>query len=136
MSQENVEAFKRAVEASNRHDVEGMLSEFDPDVEWHPAMQAFLEGGTAAVYRGHEGVRAMFRDFYEAFAEIHVEFSEVRDLGDQVVAIGRLRALGKESRAYTESPWAGVTEWTNGKATCIRTYLDPKEALEAAGLSD
>jgi hypothetical protein len=39
-----------------------------------------------------------------AFAEIHSEYSEVRDLGDRTVAIGRLRARGNESGAATESP--------------------------------
>ena len=49
------------------------------------------------------------RDLYDAFAEIHVEISEIRDLGDRLVAIGRTRARGKESGAETESPWGGVT---------------------------
>jgi hypothetical protein len=31
MSQENVEALKRAVEANNRRDYEAFLDEFDPD---------------------------------------------------------------------------------------------------------
>jgi hypothetical protein len=57
------------------------------------------------VYRGHEGVPEMFRDFYDVFAEIDVEFSEIRDLGDRVVAIGRIRTRGKESGAETESLW-------------------------------
>ena len=38
MSQENVEAVKRAREAANRGDIEALLEELDPEVEWHPAM--------------------------------------------------------------------------------------------------
>jgi hypothetical protein len=34
MSQENVEAFKRAIEAANRQDLEGFLANCDPEVEW------------------------------------------------------------------------------------------------------
>ena len=37
----------------------------------------------------------------EAFAESHMEFPEIRDLGDRIVAIGRLRARGRESGAET-----------------------------------
>src|SRR4051812_24393764 len=60
MSQENVEAFKRAVDAGNRGDVEaGMLKELDPAVEWHPVLLASLEA-EATVYRGHDGVREWF----------------------------------------------------------------------------
>jgi hypothetical protein len=34
MSEENVEAFKAAVEAANRQDVEAFLAQCDPEVEW------------------------------------------------------------------------------------------------------
>ena len=105
MSQENVEDFERGLEAGNRRDVEALLEELEPEVEWHPALPV-LVGGEATVYRGHEGVREMLRDLNEAFAEIHIEISEIRDLGDRLVAIGRTRARGKESGAETESPGA------------------------------
>ena len=135
MSQENVEAFNRAAEALKRRDVEAALAELDPDVEWHPAMAAALGGG-ATVYRGHEGMRELLRDMYEAFTEIDAEFSEIRDLGEQIVAIGRRRARGKASGAETETPLCYVMEFKNGKMIRVRSYLDPKEALEAAGLSE
>ena len=34
------------------------------------------------------------------------------------------------------TPLAFVTEVKNGKTISIRAFLDPKEALEAAGLSE
>ena len=135
MSREDVDAFKRGLEAGNRGDVETLLEALDPDVEWHNALLALL-GGEETVFRGHDGVREMLRDLYEAFDEIHIEISEIRDLGDRLVAIGRTRARGKESGAETESPWGCVTEYKDGRAIRIRTYLDPKDALEAAGLSE
>ncbi len=135
MSQENLEAFKRAVEAYNRRDVEALLRELEPEVEWHPALEVLL-GGETTVYRGHEGVRELLRATDETLGEIHVEFSEIQDLGDRIVAIGLLRTRGKESGAETESPVGYVAELKDGKTIQIRTYLDPKEALEAAGLSE
>ena len=135
MSQGNVEAFKRGLEAGNRGDVETLLQELDPEVEWHSALHAFL-GGEQTVFRGHDGVRDMLRDLNDAFSEIHIEISEIRDLGDRLVAIGRNRARGKESGAETVTPLAFVTEVKNGKAISIRAFLDPKEALEAAGLRE
>jgi ketosteroid isomerase-like protein len=101
MSQENVEAFKRGLEAGNRGDVETLLEVLDPEVAWHSALHALL-GGEATVYRGHDGVREMLRDLYEA-DEIHIEISEIRDLGDRLVAIGRTRARGEASGADVES---------------------------------
>ena len=135
MSQKNVEAVKRFLDAYNRQDVEAMLEELDPEVEYHPALPILL-GGEATVYRGHEGVRRLFREIYDAFDEIHVEYSEFRDLGDRVVGIGRIRMRGKGSGAETESPTGSVVEFKNGKGIRVRTYLDPKEALKAAGLSE
>jgi ketosteroid isomerase-like protein len=134
MSKANVEAFKRGLEAGNRGDVETLLEVLDSEVEWHTALHALM-AGAATVYRGHAGVRAMLRDMYEAFDEIQIEVSEIRDLGDRLVAIGRTRARGRESGAETESPIAWVVELKNGKATSLRAYLEPMEALEAAGLS-
>src|SRR6266498_5182070 len=130
MSQENVEAFKRATKAGNRRDFEAMLEELDPEVEWHPGMPALL-GGETKVYRGHEGVRELVRDLDESFADFHTEYSEIRDLGDRLVAIGRIRTVGKASGAVTESPFCYVGEFRHGKVVGVRTFLDPKEALEA-----
>jgi len=135
MSQENVEAFKRGLEAGNRGDVEGLLEELDPEVEWHSALHAML-GGEQTVFRGHDGVREMMRDLNEAFGEIHIEISEIRDLEDRLVAIGLNRTRGKESGAEIETPFALVTQVKNGKTILVRGYLDPRKALEAVGISE
>jgi SnoaL-like domain len=63
MSQENVDQFMRGLEASNRRDIEALLDTLDPEVEWSPAFPVLL-GGESKVYRGHDGVREMFRAFY------------------------------------------------------------------------
>ena len=135
MSQENVEAFKRGLEAGNRGDVETLLEGLDPEVEWHSALHALL-GGEQTVFRGHDGVREMLRDLNEAFGEIQIEISEIRDLGDGLIAIGRTRTRGKASGAETETPLALVTKVKNGRTISIRAYLDPKKDLEAAGLPE
>ncbi len=135
MSQENVDAFKRGLEAGNRGDVDTLLDELDPEVEWHSALHAFL-GGEQTVFRGHDGVREMLRDLNEVFGEIHIEISEIRDLGDRLVAIGRTRTRGKTSGAETEMPLAFVTQIRNGKTISLRAYNDPKQALEAAGVPE
>jgi ketosteroid isomerase-like protein len=74
------------------------------------------------------------RDVDEALAEVRIECSKIHDLGDRIVVVGRLRARGRASGAETESPIAWVVDFKDGKATRMRDYLDPNEALEAAGL--
>ena len=135
MSQENVEAFKRGLEAGNRGDVDGLLDELHPEIEWHSALHALM-GGEQTVFRGHAGVRKMIGDLYETFDEVQIEMSEFRDLGDGLVAIGTTRTRGKASGVETETPLAFVTEIRNGKTISIRAYLDRAEALDAAGLSE
>ena len=135
MSKENVESFKRATELLNRRDIGSFLEMLDPGVEWHPALVTLLEG-EATVYRGREEVRALLQDIFEAFADFRFEFSEIRDLGDRILALGEMRGRGTESGAEIESPWAFLIQFRNGKATQVRVYLDPKQALEAAGLSE
>ena len=135
MSRENVETFKRAADAYNRRDVEALLKELDPEVEWRSAILMPL-GREARVHRGHEGVREGLRDVYQALAEFHVEYSEIRDLSDRIVGIGRVRMRDRQSGVETESPLVSVTDVKNGKGIRVWNYLDPKEALEAAGLSE
>ena len=132
---ENVEAFKRGLEAGNRGDVDGLLDELHPEIEWHSALHALM-GGQQTVFRGHHGVRKMLGDLNETFDEVHIEMSEFRDLGDGLVAIGRTRNRGKASGVETETPLVLVTEIRDGKTISIRAYLDREEALEAARLRE
>ena len=56
MSRENVEAFKRGVDAMNHGDIEGLLEVCDPGVAWRDAINTIF-GGEATLYRGHDAVR-------------------------------------------------------------------------------
>ncbi len=127
-------AFKRGLEAGNRGDVDALLDELHPKIEWHSALHVLM-GGQQTVFRGHDGVRRMIGDLYETFSEVRIEMSEFRDLGDGLVAIGSTRTRGKASGIETVTPLAFVTEIRDGKTISIRAYLDLEEALEAAGLS-
>jgi ketosteroid isomerase-like protein len=133
MSQENIDAVKRFADANNRRDVGAMLAELDVAVEWHDAAPMLL-GGEATVFRGHEGFRDLMRDLWEVLAETQVEFTEIRDLGDRIVATGELRTRGKSSGVETESPYGVVSDFENGRVIRIRTFLDHQATLQAAGL--
>jgi ketosteroid isomerase-like protein len=135
MSQENVEEFRRAVEAYNRRDIDAFLDAFDPVVETHPLTLAMF-GQEATVYRGHEGIRQFVRDVDEVLSEVEVRVLEVRDLGERLVASGRLHARGRASGAEVESRVGWLVEFKDGRVIRMIDYLDPQEALEAAGISE
>jgi ketosteroid isomerase-like protein len=135
MSQDNVEAVKRAVDAYNRRDVEALLEELDAEIEWYSGLPMVMSGNST-VYRGHEGIRELFREFDELFAEIHAEYTEIQDLGDRILAIGAIRMRGRESGAATESPLATVSDFRDGRAIRITSYLDPQAARDEVGLGE
>jgi ketosteroid isomerase-like protein len=53
MSQENVDVGRRMLQAFNDGDVEAIVAECDPAVEWEEQSIP----GVEPLYRGHEGVR-------------------------------------------------------------------------------
>ncbi|MGA8925426.1 MAG: nuclear transport factor 2 family protein [Solirubrobacterales bacterium] len=89
MSQENVALFRKAIDCYNRRDLESMLQMWHPEAEWYP-FTAQVEGDDA--YHGHEGLRRWWANVDATFEEIEASVEEVRDLGDTVLALGRLRA--------------------------------------------
>jgi uncharacterized protein len=135
MSQENIEALKRAAEANNRRDYEAFLEEFDPDVEWH-GIFGVMFGREATVVKGHEGLLEYVRDLDEGFSVRDVQFSEFRDLGDRIVVLGHVRGRGRESGIEFDSPYGGLAEFKSGKCIRYRDYFDHSQALEAAGLKE
>ena len=133
MSAENVEIVQRALEAYSRGDLEEMLPHLDPEVEWRSAIVGGAEGNT---YYGHEGFGSWFVESFESFDELRTELSEFRDLGDRVVAFGRVRARGRESGVEIDSPTGWVFTVRRGKVARAEGFLSREQALEAAGLQE
>jgi ketosteroid isomerase-like protein len=135
MSQENVEAFKRAITANNDYDYDALLEEIDPDVEWHGVMGVMF-GGEATVYRGHAGVLEYICDLDEGFTVRDIQWSEFRDLGERVVVLGHVRGRGRESGIELDSQYGAVAEFRKGRFITYRDFFDHREALKAAGLKE
>ena len=69
----------------------------------------------------------------DAFAEFQIEIAEIRDVGERIVAIGHLRARGKESGADVDSPIGYVAEFRNGRVSRLDDFFDPRDALKPWG---
>jgi uncharacterized protein len=133
MSQENIEIVRRSLQAYADGDVEEMLSYIDPEGELQSAIIGGAEGG---VYRGHDGVRRWFAETRESFEDLRTELTEFRDLGDRVVGFGRVHARGRESGLELDSATGWLFELRGGKVIRAQGFLNPAEALEAAGLGE
>jgi ketosteroid isomerase-like protein len=132
MSQENVQLFRRGMDAFLVGEVEPLLETSHPDIEWYP-FSAQVEGDVA--YQGHQGVRQWWANLTATFEEFEASIDEVRDEGDVVMALGRLRARFRSGITLdTEVGW--VFRFRDGLAVWGRAYQSHSEALEAAGLSE
>src|SRR4051812_6287302 len=97
MSEENVEIVRASFAAWNRGDREGWLASLHPEVEWSSAVLRQVEG-TNAVHRGRAEVGRFWDDWHELW-KLEIEVSELRGLGNTVLALARLRTRGKSSGA-------------------------------------
>ena len=79
------------------------------------------------MHRGHQGVREDSETCTRR-SPFHVEYSEIRDLSDRIVGIGRVRIRDRQSGVETESPLISVIDVKNGKGIRVWNYLDPKDA--------
>jgi uncharacterized protein len=128
MSDRNVEAVRRSLDAFNRADVEALMEDCTEDFLFLPARSA-LYGG----YRGEAGLRRFFEDNAETFEVFTARFDEIHAAGDRVVAIGsvRIRPLGDGPEA--EIPTAMVYTFEAGKAVRGEDFREREAALRAAG---
>ena len=131
MSQQNVDDFLRVVDAFQRGDFEPWIEAFAEDSEFVP-QRAPIQG----TYRGRDALREFLADNAENFDVFHPSYQDIRDLGDRVLAIGRLRIQGKEGGVELEVPSAIVVTYRDGKIVRFEDFGDERKALAAVGLSE
>ena len=93
-----MEIARRCFDAWHRDDLDAFLAEVDPEVVWHTAIEGSAEGEDT-VFRGHDGVRQVWKNYRgEVFGRIEAWETELLDLGDLVLRLGRLRVTGRDQR--------------------------------------
>jgi ketosteroid isomerase-like protein len=133
MSQQNVEMARRAYDAYNRRDLEGMVVDFASSFEY---VTTGAIPGRPAVYRGHDGWIEFAGWLWDEFDDARVDVHELTDAGDRVLAAVSLRGRGKQSGV--ETSWDIWHVWTveNGKVVHGQAFRTREEAVEAAGLQE
>lgn len=87
-------------------------------------------------YRGHEGVARAAERWGEPFEQLTVELEQIVGSGDRLVSIHRIRAKFMHTGIEQEGPVAYLWTFRDGKIIHFRSYVNPDEALEAAGLNE
>ncbi len=131
MSQENVDVVRRLARAFNAGDVEALVAECAPDVEWEEQPIP----GVSPVYRGLDGVRRWADDvFGQGLDSLEVHEEALEEADDTLVASVRVQGEGSSSGARVEMLVYLVVACRNGKVVRRQVFQRLPEALEAAGL--
>ena len=128
MSQGNVEIVRAAFEAWMRGDLDAMLANADPDIEWYVLPDAPDPGP----HRGRTVVlerMAVWRDMLALKAEVF----EYIDAGEYVIMPLRMRGRPPGSDADVVLDEVYVSKFLDGKIVEVREYRTKADALEAVG---
>jgi hypothetical protein len=71
---------------------------------------------------------------WETWEQFRFEESEVRDLGDSVLWLGRVKMRGAASHLELDQEFALRFVLREGKAVTVQAYLVWQDALQAVGL--
>jgi ketosteroid isomerase-like protein len=133
MSWGNVEVVKSFFEAFADRDLDTAARLINPDIEIRPAIVGGVEG---VVYEGLEGNRQFWADIDAAWTEFRIEPDEFRDLGGEVLVLGRAFAHGRESGIALDEAAGWLAAVREGQIVRFRSFSSQRDALEAAGLSE
>jgi len=133
-------AARLAAEAYNRRDMDAMGIGYHPEFEYHPAREWVESGLLEPVYRGLEGHRRYVGGTAEVFGtEVHLEPTELIDLGDRLVMLASVPMRAQASGIRLTEEFALVTTIKDGTVFRVHEYCNHdealREALEAAGLA-
>ena len=130
MSRENVDYVRRRTEAWNAGDLEFLVSRLPSDAEWAVA----AEHPDARTLRGPEEIGAYLRDWASTMPGLQYSATEYLDADDAVVTLGSVSGVAGERGPEVTVALAFVTRFVDGVPVRTEEYLDPADALAAAGL--
>ena len=134
MSEENVDLVCRRWEAQMKRDPRKLdFSMLDPEVVYE---DDFVPDHAGETYHGHDGLRRAWARAIEPWESFTNEIEWARDAGDEVVTGHLMRVKAKESGIAAELRYAYVWSLRDGKVVYCKSFANPADALEAAGLSE
>jgi ketosteroid isomerase-like protein len=128
----NVEVVRRLYEAWQR-DGYGVVQELmDPAIEYVNPSYA-VEPGTR---RGYDGFATAVGSMRSIYPDISLAPLEFYDAGDRVAVRVRVRARGAGSDIALDSERGYLFDVLDGRVVRFAWFNEPREALEAAGLTE
>jgi hypothetical protein len=125
VSEQHLEAVRRACDAFNRRDWAAFVATMHEDIAAEPRLAA--KGG----HRGYEGLRRWWDELFELFPDYRLEIEELRDLGDVTLVHLRGTGHGAASAAPVVDPIWQPMAWRDGRCIWWRLCATEEEALAA-----
>jgi ketosteroid isomerase-like protein len=133
MSEENVELMLRGVDAWNRGDLGWFLDHMTEDFEFRTA-QLFPD--LDPIYSGHDGWRAFWRTWRDAWETVTIRVERIEDLGDRALVVVTFDGVGRGSGVEVNIEVFQLWTFRDGKVARGQAFFDREEALEAVGLRE
>jgi ketosteroid isomerase-like protein len=134
MSRENVEVVRRAINLYEQGKPSSIFAQglATPGAE----LRLQFEVRGAGTYVGLDGLTEFMRIWTEGFAlwELHTE--RVIGAGDEVAVLAWQRGRRKTSGAPVDNLFGMVFTLEDSKIKWVQIYVDPEDALMAAGLRE
>jgi limonene-1,2-epoxide hydrolase len=93
-----------------------------------------LRAATEGAYRGIAGIEKFVADTEEIFERFEFHY-DLLDLGERVVAWGKIHLQARGSGIETDIPMGGVFEFRDGRIVRWEDFGSKDMALEAVGLT-
>jgi ketosteroid isomerase-like protein len=132
VSRENVEVFRRNIEAFNRRDLDGVLQTYDPNAEVDWSRSPGIEAG---IYRGREAIGGLWNTFFDTWERLILSADEFIEYGESLVVPSRTRFWGRDG-IEVEARGVFVVALRDGRIVQSRLFRERAEALKAVGLEE
>jgi ketosteroid isomerase-like protein len=125
--QSDMEVVKAVYEAFTERDVERVLAHEHAEV----VLSAVTgdHAGRTEPYRGHDGIRAYFRDVAAVWDELRIVPGEYRQAGDTILVTGRVSARSPARIVAGSTGW--IWRVADGQVTYARVYPSAADAMAA-----
>ena len=132
MSERNLEIVRRAWDAWADKDMDRLIEDWDPEIEWD--LSHFAEAPPDARYRGVAQVMTLIANWMAAWETYEATVEEAAAAGDTVLLIVRRRARLRETGEQSDTVAAQVWTLRDERIVSITSYSDLEAGRRAAGV--
>jgi uncharacterized protein len=125
---ETIGRLRDAYAAFARGDIEGLIADLHPEVEFHNPDYAVEPG----VRHGRAGFRKALEALQDLFEYESVELTDIIPVGEQVIVVMHMRGMAKTSGVPLDSTFAHLWTVRDGRGVRVQWFRSVEEAQAAA----